>query len=310
MIQQGAAAIPLAADERSGEALCLLHHASIERTGRTIAIPILSGSLSQEGRGVIPHKDAHHRKKADYSNYPEPEYLHYRWAMAVDLDLCIGCSACVAACYVENNIPLVGKREHLKGREMSWLRIEPYFDAAVAAADRNHTHFLLMMCQHCDYAPCESVCPVNAAYHNPEGLNAQVYNRCVGTRYCSNNCPYKVRRFNWFDHEREAPLDRIRNPDLSKRGRGIMEKCTFCIQRIRKAKDTAEDEKRNVRDGEVIPACAQTCPTKAIVFGNLLDEASTVFAWAHSPRAERVFDHLGTGPGVYYLSRKGSKHEA
>jgi molybdopterin-containing oxidoreductase family iron-sulfur binding subunit len=311
MVQQGLPAIPLHADERSGEAVRLFQNVLVERTGKTILIPVLSGSTSQEGRGVIPHKDEHHHHpQGEHSNYPEAEYPDYRWAMAIDLDRCLGCSACVAACYIENNIPLVGPSEHLKGREMSWLRLEPYFDAGSGTADRHSTHFLPMMCQHCDYAPCEPVCPVYATYHNPEGLNAQVYNRCVGTRYCSNNCPYKVRRFNWFDHEREAQLDSIRNPDVSKRGRGLMEKCTFCVQRIRKAKDAAKDEKRKVQDGEVVPACAQTCPTRAIVFGNLLDSSSTVYQWAHSPRAMRLFDHLGTGPGVYYLSRKGSKHEA
>jgi molybdopterin-containing oxidoreductase family iron-sulfur binding subunit len=310
MIQQGPDAIPLAADARSGEAICLLPQVSVERTGKTVAVPVLSGSTSQEGRGVIPHGDEHHHHPhGEHSNYPEPDYPQYRWAMAIDLDRCIGCSACVAACYVENNIPLTGKNEHLKGREMSWLRIEPYFEADSGVANRNNTHFLPMMCQQCDYAPCEPVCPVYAVYHNPEGLNAQVYNRCVGTRYCSNNCPYKVRRFNWFQHDREEQLDRIKNPDVSKRGKGMMEKCTFCIQRIRKAKDTAKDEKRGVRDGEIVPACAQTCPTQAIVFGNLLDESSTVYKWAHSPRAMRVFEHLGTSPGVYYLSRRGMKHE-
>jgi len=316
-LQKGVAAVPLGveripleADARSGEPVCLVENVSIKKTGRVVPIPVLSGSKSQEGRGVIPRKEAHpHHEQGKYSNYPKPRYEVYRWAMAIDLDRCIGCSACVAACYVENNIPLVGEKEHQKGREMSWLRIEPYFDGGTGTVDRSNTHFLLMMCQHCDYAPCESVCPVYAAYHNPEGLNAQVYNRCVGTRYCSNNCPYKVRRFNWFDHHPEPDLDRIRNPDLSKRGRGVMEKCTFCIQRIRKAKDTAEDEKRKVRDGEIQPACAQTCPTQAIVFGNLLDESSEVYRRAHSPRAHRVFEHLGTGPGVYYLSRKGMKHE-
>lgn len=310
MIQQGSPAVPLGADAHSGEAVRLLRRISVEKTGKSVAIPVLSGSSSQEGRGVIPHKDAHRHAQEEHTNYPEPDYPQYRWAMAIDLDRCIGCSACVAACYIENNIPLTGKNEHLKGREMSWLRIEPYFDGGSGAAHRFNTHFLPMMCQHCDYAPCEPVCPVYAVYHNPEGLNAQVYNRCVGTRYCSNNCPYKVRRFNWFDHRRQAHLDRIKNPDVSKRGRGLMEKCTFCIQRIRKAKDTAKDEQRNVADGEVVPACAQTCPTRAIAFGNLLDESSTVYQWAHSPRAERVFEHLGTGPAVFYLSRKGSEHDA
>ncbi|MBN1628949.1 MAG: 4Fe-4S dicluster domain-containing protein [Thermoleophilia bacterium] len=215
--------------------------------------------------------------------------------MAVDLDRCTGCSACVAACYTENNLPVVGIQEHMKGREMSWLRIQPYERGDGALA------FVPLMCQQCDYAPCETVCPVYATYHNPEGLNAQVYNRCVGTRYCANNCPYKARRFNWFAFEREKPLDLMLNPDVSVRPKGVMEKCTFCIQRIRAAKDVAHDEKRAVRDGDIVPACAESCPTQAIVFGNLLDRASRVYALAHSPRAYRVFEDLGTGPAVYYL---------
>jgi len=224
--------------------------------------------------------------------------------MAIDLDSCIGCNACTAACYVENNIPIVGKDEHLLGREMSWIRIQPYFD------ETEQIQFVPMLCQHCDNAPCESVCPVYAAYHNPEGLNVQVYNRCVGTRYCANNCPYKVRRFNWFDHYLPEPLDKMYNPDISVRDRGIMEKCTFCIQRIRSAKDLAKDEKRLVQDGEVIPACAQTCPTNAITFGNLKDKTSQVFKLAQSEEAYRALEELGTEPAVNYLRKRGKKHEA
>ena len=159
-----------------------------------------------------------------------------------------------------------------------------------------------MMCQQCDHAPCETVCPVIATYHNPEGLNAQIYNRCVGTRYCSNNCPYKARRFNWFDHGWEPPLDRMLNPDVSKRPRGVMEKCTFCIQRIRLAHDRAKDEKRPIRDGEIVPACAQTCPTEAITFGNILDEESTVASRARRTGSYRILEHLGTQPAVFYLA--------
>jgi molybdopterin-containing oxidoreductase family iron-sulfur binding subunit len=158
-----------------------------------------------------------------------------------------------------------------------------------------------MLCQHCDNAPCEPVCPVYDAYHNPEGLNVQVYNRCVGTRYCANNCPYKVRRFNWFDYRLPQPLDKMYNPDVSVRDRGIMEKCTFCIQRIRAAKDKAKDEERLVQDGEVMPACAQTCPTEAIIFGNLEDKNSKVYKLAHSDKAYRALEELGTQPAVHYL---------
>ncbi|MEJ2537219.1 MAG: 4Fe-4S dicluster domain-containing protein [Calditrichia bacterium] len=204
---------------------------------------------------------------------------------------------------MENNIPIVGEKEHLKGREMSWIRLEPF-------VEKETIEFVPMLCQQCDNAPCEPVCPVYAAYHNPEGLNVQVYNRCVGTRYCSNNCPYKVRRFNWFDHLLPEPLDKMYNPDLSVRGRGIMEKCTFCIQRIRAAKDHAKDEGRLVADGEITPACAQTCPTNAITFGNLKDEKSKVYQLAHSDRAYRALEELGTEPAVNYLRKKEGKHEA
>jgi molybdopterin-containing oxidoreductase family iron-sulfur binding subunit len=222
--------------------------------------------------------------------------------MVIDLDRCVACSACVAACTIENNVPWVGEAEHLRGREMSWIRLEPFFEEGLDGTVK--ADFLLMMCQQCGYAPCESVCPVYATYHNPEGLNAQVYNRCVGTRYCSNNCPYKVRRFNWFDHDGRLPLYRAANPEVSVRERGVMEKCTFCVQRIRAAEAKARDEKRPVADGEVVPACAQTCPAEAIRFGNLNDPESEVARLAADSRAFRVFEGLGTEPAVIYLARK------
>ncbi len=284
-------------DPASGEAVLLLARPGIEKAGGAAELPILAGSTSQQGRGLIPdpvHRDApkEHPQASLYPQHPHPDY---RWAMAIDLRRCIGCSACVAACYIENSVPVVGRADHLKGREMSWLRIEPYYD------EEGRADFLPMLCQHCHSAPCEPVCPVYAAYHNVEGLNVQVYARCVGTRYCSNNCPYKVRRFNWWDHRRPEPLDQMVNPDLVVRSRGIMEKCTFCIQRIRAARDTAKDEGRKIRDGELTTACAQSCPTGAIVFGNLLDEQSEVYRWAHSKRAYRVFEELGTQSSIYYL---------
>ncbi|UCE05682.1 MAG: 4Fe-4S dicluster domain-containing protein [bacterium] len=288
----------LAVDEKTGESICYLDDIKIEKVGSDFKLAIMSGSLSQRGRGVIPNYiDREHRHER-VSLYPEHEHPDYRWAMAIDLDLCIGCSACVAACYIENNVAIVGKRQHLRGREMSWIRIEPYYDG------HEGTHFLPMLCQHCDYAPCESVCPVYAPYHNPEGLNGQVYNRCVGTRYCSNNCPYKVRRFNWLTPPRPEPMDKMINPEMWERPKGVMEKCTFCVQRIRATKDKAKDENRKVLDGEVIPACAQTCPTNAIVFGNIKDENSQIYKLAHSDRVFRVFEHLGTEPSIYYLHRK------
>jgi len=288
-------------DPLTGEALRYCEALQLKSTGKLHRLPILSGSPSQQGRGLIP-KPVHRQQKHDQekhgpraSFYPEPQYESYRWAMAIDLQRCVGCSACVAACYIENNVPVVGASDHLAGREMSWLRIEPFYD------EQGRVDFLPMHCQHCNYAPCEAVCPVYAAYHNPEGLNVQVYNRCVGTRYCSNNCPYKVRRFNWWQHKRTPPLDQLRNPDLPVRSKGMMEKCTFCLQRIRIAKDHAKDEKRLVRDGEVTTACAQSCPTGAIAFGNLLDKESQIYRLTHSQRAYRVLAELGTEPSVHYL---------
>jgi molybdopterin-containing oxidoreductase family iron-sulfur binding subunit len=288
---------PPGIDPATGEALRVIGGIKAHPTGKHFALPILSGSPSQKGRGIIPkpihRKGKHHAEHR--SLYPEPAYRQYRWAMAIDLKRCIGCAACVASCYVENSVPVVGREEHLKGREMSWLRIEPFYD------DQGRASFIPMLCQHCDYAPCEPVCPVYAAYHNPEGLNVQVYNRCVGTRYCSNNCPYKVRRFNWWQHKWAPPLEKMHNPDLAPRSKGMMEKCTFCIQRIRTAHETAGKEDRLIRDGEVIPACAQSCPTDAITFGNLLDPQSAMARLIKTPRTYRVFEGLGTEPAVYYL---------
>jgi Fe-S-cluster-containing dehydrogenase component len=303
MSRDAAVSAPLVTEESTGELIWYLEEIDIVRTGRRVPLPILSGSLSQHGRGIVPdpsHKDEHHHERITL--YPDHPHDTYQWTMAIDLDACIGCSACVAACYIENNVPIVGKRDHLKGREMSWLRIEPFYDKEGKA------EFIPMLCQQCHSAPCETVCPVYAAYHNNEGLNIQVYNRCVGTRYCSNNCPYKVRRFNWFKYRWKKPLNRMLNPDILTRGPGVMEKCTFCIQRIRLAKDTAKDESRTVRDGDVVPACAQSCPTSAITFGNLLDKDSKIYRLAHSERAYRVFESLGTEPSVYYLSREKTRN--
>ena len=289
---------------------------TIAKTGARIALPILAGSTSQQGRGLIPVATESGHKKAEKAEeirehseqpetfYPEHKHKNYRWSMAIDLESCTGCSACVAACYVENNIPIANRDQHLMGREMSWIRLEPYVESDETV------NFLVMLCQQCENAPCESVCPVFATYHNPEGLNVQVYNRCVGTRYCSNNCPYKVRRFNWFDHPREEPLNLMVNPDVFVRSKGIMEKCTFCIQRIRFAEDIAKDENRKVRDGEVTPACEQTCPTQAIVFGNMLDENSRVHKMSRSERTYRVFAELGVEPAVYYLGKEEKHNEA
>jgi molybdopterin-containing oxidoreductase family iron-sulfur binding subunit len=243
------------------------------------------------------HHGGHHEEVEHF--YDQRPHPLYNWGMAVDLAACTGCSACVVACYAENNIPTVGKEVCDQGREMSWLRIERYYDGS---AEELQVNFLPMMCQHCNNAPCEPVCPVYATYHNEEGLNAMVYNRCVGTRYCGNNCSYKVRRYNWFEFDWPTPLDWQLNPDVTKRTAGVMEKCTFCVQRINEGKDRAKDEGRLVRDGEIKPACVQSCPTEALVFGNLNDPKSKVSKLAKDTRAYKVLDHhLNTQPSISYL---------
>jgi molybdopterin-containing oxidoreductase family iron-sulfur binding subunit len=319
VVQRGVANPPLGWSRVSGEVNAFAGGVAAAKTGRTSRVAKVSGSLFEEGRGIVPghhpehfgenmppHGREHSPPRENTTFYPVPNYPNYRWAMAVDLEKCVGCSACVAACYIENNVPMVGREQHLRGREMAWIRLEQYYAEDGSAGD-----FVPTMCQQCDYAPCESVCPVYATYHNDEGLNAQVYNRCVGTRYCGNNCPYKQRRFNYFSWEkRPHPLDLMTNPDVSMRGKGIMEKCTFCVQRIRKARDAARDEKRGIREGEITPACAQACPGKAIVFGNLLDSNSEVSRWSRDARSSRILEELGTGPAVFYLRKGSSEHGA
>src|SRR6266446_3522265 len=194
-----------------------------------------------------------------------------QWAMVIDLDRCTGCEACVIACRVENNIPTVGPEEAAKGRSINWIRVERYFEGAYPDVK---VKFMPVLCQHCEEAPCEPVCPVYATYHTDEGLNAQVYNRCVGTRFCANNCPYTVRFFNFFAPSWDEPLGYQLNPDVPVRPGGVMEKCTFCVQRIQKAAGAAKDAGRALRDGDVQPACAAACPAEAIVFGDRSDAES------------------------------------
>ncbi|MFN8588980.1 MAG: molybdopterin-dependent oxidoreductase [Candidatus Eisenbacteria bacterium] len=233
----------------------------------------------------------------------------HRWALAVDLNACNGCAACVVACYAENNIPVVGPELIQKGREMAWIRIDRFEDKLSGGA--NDVRFLPSMCQHCSDAPCEMVCPVYATYHTSEGLNGQVYNRCVGTRYCSNNCPYKARAFNWFDYSAPEkttfafpePLNWQLNPDVTVRSKGVMEKCTMCIQRILEGKGNARDEKRELHDGEIQTACSQSCPTQAITFGDLMDPASEVARKSYGERKYWVLEELHTRPGVTYLQK-------
>ena len=216
----------------------------------------------------------------------------HRWGMAIDLDRCTGCQACVAACHAENNLPVSNPEQAAKGRAVHWIRVDRYYEGEFPNVRVKHRPVL---CQQCDEAPCEPVCPVYATYKNPEGLNVQVYNRCVGTRYCANNCPYSVRFFNWFDPEWPEPLQLQHNPDVSIREAGVMEKCTFCIQRI----------KRSEEDGTsgVQPACVQSCPAEAMVFGDLNDPESKVSQLAESGRATQFLEELGTKPKVFYLER-------
>ena len=309
--------LPPDVDASSGGILWSTTGATLSKRQRTSLLANTDGSPIQHGRAIaqamtfdqylnarrsgqkprlrLPVPEGYNRSDDFYAGHAHPEY---RWIMVVDLDRCIGCGACVVACYAENNGSIVGKEQVLMGREMSWLRIERYFEK-----EDPWIRFLPMLCQHCDNAPCEPVCPMFAPHHSVDGLNNQVYNRCIGTFFCSQNCPYKVRRFNWFTFTRPEPLNWQLNPDVTVRQKGVMEKCSFCIQRIVEVRNRARNEGRKVRDGEVIPACVQTCPTDALIFGNLRDTGSRVFKLVQDPRAYQVFEDLNTKPGVIYLKK-------
>lgn len=235
------------------------------------------------------------------------QFSGHRWAMAVDLDACSGCSACVVSCQIENNVPVAGRDEVIRKREMHWLRIDRYYSGPPEEPRVAHQP---MMCQHCEHAPCETVCPVLATVHSTEGLNQQVYNRCVGTRYCANNCPYKVRRFNWFDYPRQDRLaNLVLNPDVTVRSRGVMEKCSFCVQRIQEAKIEAKRLGKPLEDGAIKAACQQSCPAQAIAFGDLNDPQSQVAQWVKQPRRYRVLEEINVRPSVHYLKivRRGAE---
>lgn len=268
-----------------------------------------------EGRDIIrtaalsefqDHPDfAHSHEHPEGGSFYKPyDYSSqdYSWGMTVNLNACVGCNACVTACQSENNIPIVGKEEVAKGREMHWIRIDRYYEGS---ADNPETHHQPVMCMHCENAPCEPVCPVGATVHSSEGLNEMVYNRCVGTRYCSNNCPYKVRRFNFFQYSdtKTESLKLMHNPDVTVRNRGVMEKCTFCVQRINTARITSKKEERLIKDGEVVTACQSVCPARAMEFGNLNDKDSKVNELKNSPLNYGLLTELNTVPRLTYLAK-------
>ena len=300
-------------------------------------LPGLKSPVANDAQGDLGDQDS--KAKGMYSEKHWSGMAKRRWAMTVDLSRCTGCSACVTACYSENNIPTVGAiwqgralsptvwdtrpgANLLKGREMAWIRLERYFEGADDAENvfdaGFDTRFVPMMCQHCGNAPCEPVCPVYATYHSPDGLNVQVYNRCVGTRYCSNNCPYKVRYYNWFGYGEPArrqyafpePMQMQLNPDVTVRGKGVMEKCTFCVQRIREAETRADLEHRPLQADEFTTACAQACPSKAITFGDAADPTWTVAKQVDDERAYHVFEVLNTYTAVVYLKKINHTVEA
>ena len=229
-----------------------------------------------------------------------------KWTMIVDLDKCTGCNACVVACHAENNVPIESEGEIINGRGNHWIRIERYWEGEFPNVK---ARFIPVFCQQCGHAPCEPVCPTYASYHSEEeNLNVQVYNRCVGTRYCGNNCPYKVRILNYRKPEWDAPLEQQLNPDVTVRSAGVMEKCTFCVQRIQRGKQEAAGEGRELKDGVIQPACAQACPADALVFGNTADPESRVSKMLPHERQFKLLDHMGTEPAVYYL--KGGETDA
>jgi molybdopterin-containing oxidoreductase family iron-sulfur binding subunit len=289
---------------------------TLEKTGASVQLASTQLHQTLGGRPLIKeftlddylkeHKAEEHPEESK-SIWKDYQYGEHKWAMVVDLNACIGCSACILSCQAENNVPVVGKDEVRRQREMHWIRLDRY---TLGSDDNTTVEYQPVMCNQCDNASCESVCPVLATVHSSEGLNMQVYNRCVGTRYCENNCPYKVRRFNWFENQHADPIANLAlNPDVTVRSRGVMEKCTFCVQRIEEAKIHARNEGRNIRDGEIQTACQQSCPARAITFGDLVDADSLVGKLKHDERDYILLEEVNLRPQISYLAKVRNTEE-
>jgi molybdopterin-containing oxidoreductase family iron-sulfur binding subunit len=287
--------------------------AGFEARAERVGALIREASLEEYKKHPDFAKHAVHHPPLE-SMWEEHKYEGHRWGMSIDLSKCIGCNACVVACQAENNVPVVGKEQVLRGREMHWIRVDRYFKGNADKPEDLQMAMQPVACHHCELAPCEQVCPVAATVHTSEGLNAMVYNRCIGTRYCANNCPYKVRRFNYFNYHKELD-DANRevtkmafNPEVTVRSRGVMEKCTYCVQRIQGAKIEAKNEGRPIQDGEIKTACQQACPTQAIVFGDLADDGSQVAGHQRDDRSYAMLAELNVKPRTAYLAKIRNPH--